>query len=237
MTEPSIYYPEQLKGRQLDAFLERGWYRMFQSLFTTHFITEQDRLYRVFWLRYNILSIRFSRRLRLLMQNNSRFSHSIKPTEVNEEVEALYALYKTGIDFDPASSVQQWLFGDSQANVFDSYMVEVRDKDLLIAVGVFDKGEKSIAGIMNFYHPAYKKCSPGKYLMLLKMQYAIAHKLQWYYPGYIIYGYSKFDYKLFADKDAAEIYIPELNSWLNYAPSVMDAVERADLTGEEDISQ
>ena len=33
-------------------------------------------------------------------------------------------------------------FGDSQANVFDSYMVEVRDKDLLIAVGVFDKGEK-----------------------------------------------------------------------------------------------
>ena len=109
LTEPSIYYPEQLKGRQLDAFLERGWYRMFQSLFTTHFITEQDRLYRVFWLRYNILSIRFSRRLRLLMQNNSRFSHSIKPTEVNEEVEALYALYKTGIDFDPASSVQQWL--------------------------------------------------------------------------------------------------------------------------------
>ena len=101
----------------------------------------------------------------------------------------------------------------------------VRDKDLLIAVGVFDKGEKNCGHHEFFTILPTKKCGPGKYLMLLKMQYAIAHKLQWYYPGYIIYGYSKFDYKLFADKDAAEIYIPELNSWLNYAPSVMDAVE------------
>lgn len=236
MTEPSIYYPEQLKGKQLDAFLERGWYRMFQSLFTTHFITEQDRFYRVFWLRYNLSLIKFGRKLKQLIQNNDRFSYSIKKTEPTEEVEALYAMYKTGINFDPAQSVQQWLFGDSLVNVFDSYMVEVRDNDLLIAIGVFDKGEKSIAGIMNFYHPAYKKFSPGKYLMLLKMRYALDCHLQWYYPGYIIYGYSKFDYKLFADKDAAEIYVPELNSWLSYDPSIMDAIERANQPGEDDIA-
>lgn len=236
MTEPSIYYPEQLKGKQLDAFLERGWYRMFQSLFTTHFITEHDRFYRVFWLRYNLYSVKFERKLQRLMQQNSNFTYVIKKAELTGELESLYAIYKTGINFDPAQSVQQWLFGDSKANVFDTYIVEVRDNGLLIAAGVFDKGEKSIAGIMNFYHPGYKKYSLGKYLMLLKMQYAIANGMQWYYPGYIIFGYSKFDYKLFADKDAAEIYIPELNSWLSYDPSIMDSIEKANQAGEEDVA-
>src|SRR6478609_11279297 len=139
MTDPSIYYPEQLKGKQLDAFLERGWYRMFQSLFTTHFITERDRLYRVFWLRYNLHSVRFERKLQRLMQLNNGFTYAIKKAALTDELESLYALYKTGISFDPAQSVQQWLFGDSEANVFDTYIVEVKDRDVLIAAGVFDK--------------------------------------------------------------------------------------------------
>lgn len=225
MTEPSIYYPEHLTGRQLDAFLEKGWYRMFQSVFTTHYINEKEKTYRVFWLRYNLKELELNRSNLKLLRQNQRFSHKIKKVVVNSEIEELYAIYKTGISFNPSDSVTNWLYGDAKNNVFDSYAVEIRDSGFLIGAGVFDKGAASIAGIMNFYHPDYKKFSIGKYLMLLKIEYAKKRGLDWYYPGYIIHGYPRFDYKLFADKNAAELYIPEADRWYKYHPDLPDAVE------------
>ena len=53
-------------------------------------------------------------------------------------------------------------------------MVQVRDGDKLIAVGYFDKGKTAIAGILNMYHPDYKQYSPGKFLMLKKLEYALS---------------------------------------------------------------
>ena len=61
--------------------------------------------------------------------------------------------------------------------------------------------------------------------MLQKMEYAKNLGMQWYYPGYIVYGYPKFDYKLFADKTAAELFIPELNGWMSYNPALLQAVD------------
>ena len=70
---------------------------------------------------------------------------------------------------------------------------------------------------MNFYHPDYKKYSLGKYLMLLKINHAKAMGKEWYYPGYIVPGNRRFDYKLFIGIEIAEIWVPESNNWLNYA--------------------
>lgn len=128
----------------------------------------------------------------------------------------MYELYKSSLTFTPASSVQNWLFDQQTNNVYDSFLVEVRDQCSLIAAGIFDNGQKSIAGIMNFFLPDYKKYSLGKYLMLLKIEYALSQGKKWYYPGYIVEGYPKFDYKLFVDKAAAEIFIPEQNGWRRY---------------------
>ena len=222
LSENYIYHPEQLNGEELDAFLERGWYRMGQSLFTTHFVSLQDHVYRVFWLRYNLTGIRFRKYRQRLLSRNKDFNVSLKPMELTDELEELYTLYKTGIDFEPALSVQHWLYGDQVNNVYDTQIFEIRDDHKLIAAGVFDNGNESIAGIMNFYHPDYKKYSLGKYLMLLKMEYAISKKMKWYYPGYVVYNYPAFDYKLFADKKASEIFIPELESWKLYDAELIE---------------
>ena len=88
-----------------------------------------------------------------------------------------------GAEAEP-NRMQQWLLQEQTNNVYDTAMIEVRDQGKLIAAGIFDKGRQSIAGILNFYHPGYNKYSLGKYLMLLKIDYAIAHSKQWYYPGY-----------------------------------------------------
>ena len=95
-------------------------------------------------------------------------------------------------------------------------MIEVRDGNILVAVGFFDKGTNAIAGILNFYHPDYKKFSLGKYLILQKIEFARANRFLYYYTGYISTHISKFDYKLFPDKRAIEVYLPVEKIWVPY---------------------
>lgn len=222
MTEPGIYYPAVLTGDQLDSFLAKGWYRMGQGIFTTHFVIQDDNLYRVYWLRYNLNLLSKSDSSKKIIKINRHFTTSILPLNISAELEELYAHYKSALSFNPAASVQQWLLEEQTNNVYDTTMIEVRDQGKLIAAGIFDKGRHSIAGILNFYHPGYKKYSLGKYLMLLKIEYALAEGIQWYYPGYIVQGYPKFDYKLFADKNAAELFIPEQNQWCRYEDGLIE---------------
>lgn len=225
MTEHGIYYPAEINGMQLDAFLAKGWYRMGQGIFTTNYVIQEDSFFRVYWLRYNLDLFKAGKRTRHIIKNNRNFTINIKPLLIDAELEELYSLYKTGISFEPAESVQSWLLERQTHNIYDSYVIEIRDEGLLIAAGIFDQGQQSLAGILNFYHPAYKKYSPGKYLMLLKMKHALSAGKKWYYPGYIVKDYSKFDYKLFADKTAAEIFIPEKDQWYTYSKDLLMNIE------------
>lgn len=234
MEEPGIYYPETLNAEQLDILLARGWYRMGQGIFTTKYIIQEEKVFRVFWLRYDLLKIRQRKIQQKINKVNSAFTTTVLPITITEEMETLYTLYKSEIEFEPAESVRDWLYDQQEKNVYNSWAIEIRDNGMLIAVGIFDISSTSIAGIMNFYHPAYKKYSLGKYLMLQKIAYAQKQQLQWYYPGYIVYAYPKFDYKLFADKAAAEIYLPEIQQWCLYNADLLDELEKNVILEESD---
>lgn len=212
-----IHFPEQLSASELDAYLAKGWYRMGQVIFTTNYIVYEDVLYRVYWLRYSVPEIHFNKTHQKIMNLNQGFSVAIRPLAITEELEELYAAYLSGVTFQAPESIQHFLFDGGMGDVYNSSVVEIRDKGRIIAAGIFDHGENSIAGIMNFYHPDYKKYSLGKYLMLLKVRFAKAVNKQWYYPGYIVEGNPRFDYKLFIGKDIASIYFPEFNNWANYS--------------------
>jgi arginine-tRNA-protein transferase len=86
----------------------------------------------------------------------------------------------------------------------------------LIAVGIFDKGTTTIAGIMNMYHPAYHSFSLGKYIMLHKIDFARANGIAWYYTGYISTASTRFDYKTFPDMASVEVYLPVEKKWVPY---------------------
>jgi arginine-tRNA-protein transferase len=223
LSENNIYYPEKLGGKELDYFLETGWYRMGQSIFTTHFILLNDYIHRVFWLRYDLKKIAFSKSQQRIKSRNQQFNVSVKPLEITDEIENLYAAYKTGINFQGAASVYYWLNGDRPPkNVFETELIEIRDKDKLIAVGVADWGAESLTGIMNFYHPDYKKFSLGKYLMMLKIELGQRRNFRWYYPGYIVYQRPEFDYKLSFNQDAVEVLLPEMKGWQSFQGRFID---------------
>lgn len=196
-----------IPGAALDYYLSQGYYRMRQDLFTCQFLPHDDQLYTVHWLRLVLRDVQYGSKQRQLLRLNAPFSVAVRPFRLMAEYENLYSLYYQSLDFEASATLAELLLAEGTAHsAFDSAIVEVRDGDLLIAAGVFDEGADSIAGIVNFYHPAYRKYSLGKYLMLLKIDYARQQQKMYYYPGYVVHDYPKFDYKLWACPAATEVF-------------------------------
>jgi arginyl-tRNA--protein-N-Asp/Glu arginylyltransferase len=205
-----------VKGALLDEYLAKGWYRMGAYIFTTHTLRPDDgKVYPVFWLRYNVANVRMGKRSTDIIKACAGFSARFCPFQLTGELEELYARYHASINFTASGTLENVLY-DVTRTVYDSYLIEIRDGNKLIAAGVFDRGRHAIAGIVNFFDPVYKKFSLGKLLVLLKYQYCIHNRIPIYYPGYYSPEYAKFDYKLFLDKNATEVYLPLANQWVAY---------------------
>ncbi|MGI4741399.1 MAG: hypothetical protein ACRYG7_40050 [Janthinobacterium lividum] len=202
-----------IPGIVLDYYLSQGYYRMRQDLFTCQFLPHDDQLYTVHWLRLVLRHVQYGSKQRYLLRHNASFVVTVRPFSLTPEYEALYALYLQGITFDTSLTLAELLLDENPHSVFNTQVIEVRDGNLLIAAGVFDQGIDSIAGIVNFYHPAYRQHSLGKYLMLLKIAHAAQEQKTYYYPGYLVHGYPKFDYKLFACPAATEVYDCRSGQW------------------------
>ena len=206
-----------MNGTKLDVCLNLGYFRMQQQVFTCQYVVFDNTYYPAYWLRINLSAVVLGPKQSRLMRVNSKFSVAVKAFVLSNEIESLYSLYRGKVDFDAPESVEACLLGGARKTVFDTYVVEVRDEGKLIAAGIFDNGQQSIAGIMNFYDPDYRKYSLGKYLMLLKMKHAQAYRKTYYYPGYIIVGYPKFDYKLFACEAATEVLDDTTGRWFPFS--------------------
>lgn len=222
-----IRYHHQVQGFLLDTYLNQGWFRIGQFIFTTDYVPAPETHYRVFWLRYRLESFTIGKKQEKLIAANNRFTVNILPLQLSQELDDLYNKYYEQLNFPASPSLQFNLyeFGGIESghhNVYDSHLIEIRENNKLIAAGIFDKGVSSLAGIINFYDPAYKKFSLGKYLMLLKIEYARRQKMEFYYPGYIALGYEKFDYKLFPGTETAEIYDPITDNWFAYDRELME---------------
>jgi len=202
-----------IRGDALDFYLAQGYYRMQQDLFTCQFVPFDGRLYTAHWLRLVLPRVHWGPEQRRLLRRNSRFAAAVRPFSLTAEYEELYARYRHAITFDAAPTIEAVLLGGAAHNVFTTYCIELRDEGRLVAVGIFDRGERSLAGILNFYDPTYSKHSLGKYLLLLKTEHARRLQLDYYYPGYLVHGYPKFDYKLFACLAATEAYDSILGLW------------------------
>jgi arginine-tRNA-protein transferase len=228
----AIHFPLHLTTQELDDYLSRGWFRMGQTIFTTDFVPVTDKVHPVYWLRLLVKRVQYGKKQKKLLAINKDFSISIRPFHISLELEELYLKYKSAVNFEAPPSVESFLLdgmGETFKSVYDTQVILLRDAGRLIAVGIFDRGEASIAGIMNFYDPLYKAKSPGKYLMLLKINYAIETGKLYYYPGYIVGGFSKFDYKLFPDPAATELYDSIKENWLPFDWSTLSGAVSYDM--------
>ncbi len=209
-----VYVPETLHHQELDAYLESGWFRMGQTIFTTNFLHFQDKLYSAIWLRIVLKDLVEETTQAKLFKQNSIFRHEIKRAEITPEKENLFERYRASVTFEASTSLNMLLMGKTATqNVFDTYAIDIYDNDKLIAVGYFDLGDRAGMGITSIYDPMYKKYSLGKYLIYLKIAYCKSLGLDYFYPGYFVPSYSYFDYKLTIGKVALQFLQLKSQQW------------------------
>lgn len=143
---------------------------------------------------------------------------------ITEADQQLFEIYSAATDFDGYSSLAKCLYGTEEPQedtLFDTRMISVYDGSKLIARGLFDLGSKAVMGKINYFDPAYRSYSPSKFMILKIVEQMRKKGWDWFYPGYIIVGRPKFDYKLFLGKESAEYYNPDQEAWLPYTEDIM----------------
>jgi leucyl-tRNA---protein transferase len=210
-----VHSPNYLSPEELDRYLEQGWFRMGQTIFTTSFLNFKKQFYSAVWLRVDLQNLKEDKAQQKLFRINEGFQIRFGKLVLDERKDKLYEEYRRSISFEASATLQQLLFRDSAMNVFDSSEVTVYDGERLIAAGIFDNGMKSAAGIISFYDPAYKKYSLGKYLIYLKMLYCKKKGMSYFYPGYFVPGYFSFDYKLAIGRSALEYFDLSSARWFS----------------------
>jgi arginyl-tRNA--protein-N-Asp/Glu arginylyltransferase len=191
-----VHCPQSLDLEELDHYLQRGWFRMGQTIFTTNFLHFKDQYYSAIWLRLKLKDFSQDGTQKKLSNRNSDFRVEVQRAEITPEKEELFAKYKSAVSFNASASLYALLYGKAIHNIYDTWEINIYDGVRLIACGFFDRGVNSAAGISCFYDPDYKKYSLGKYLIYLKITYCNQLGLEYFYPGYFVPGYSFFDYKL-----------------------------------------
>ncbi len=210
------HYPERIKGKELDDYLANGWYRMGQTIFTTHFLCFGETFYSAIWVRLDLQAHQFSKSLRkIIKRNNGRFQFHFGKAVIDVPRENLYQRYRAIFPGMIAPSILDSLQDGDHFNVYNTYEFTVYDGAKLIAVSYFDLGENSIASILGFYDPEYKPFSLGLYTMLMEVEYGKIQGFKYFYPGYVVPGYDRFEYKLRIGP--VDYYDLRSGDWLPYA--------------------
>lgn len=208
-------YPEHLLAEELDAYLARGWYRMGQSIFTTHFLCFGDQFYSAVWVRLALKNYQYSKSLRKnLRQNRARFKITYNKSKLTYEKEQLYQRYKASFPGMLAPTLKESLLDGEEFNIFQTYEVNVFDGNRLVAASFFDVGKDSAASILGIYDPLYSPHSLGLFTMLMEIEYCLQHDMSFFYPGYVVPGYPRFDYKLRIGE--VQYYNLNTNNWLSF---------------------
>ena len=143
---------DEVKGEILDYYLVKGWYRMGMYVFTTSVLQTEESAFPVYWLRYAIPQIQLNKSNLALIKKNQHFTVNYQPLTHTQELEDLHSTYYQSIDFETSPDLQEFIFEPGK-DIFDTYVIEIREAGRLIAAGIFDKGKDSIAGIRIFFSP------------------------------------------------------------------------------------
>ena len=210
-----LHTPFFIQPEELDDYLDRGWFRMGQMIFTCHILCFNDEVYSTIWMRLNLKDFTFKRSMRKILNRNDRlFRVKIGDPVFEGDRQILYQKHKRRFEGYIPGTLKESLFGLEEDNIYNTREISVYDGDRLIAISYFDIGSKSMASIMGLFDPDYEKYSLGIYTMIKEVEFGMNNRLHFYYPGYVVPGYKKFDYKLrIGDMD---LYDVPSKSWIPY---------------------
>ncbi|MFK7935331.1 MAG: arginine-tRNA-protein transferase, partial [Saprospiraceae bacterium] len=147
-------------------------------------------------------------------RNAQRFTYKIRPAQLTYRKDRLYQRYRKHFRGRLANTLRESLQDGSDKNIFNTQEICIYDGDQLVAFSFFDIGVHGMASIMGIYHPDYQSFSLGYYSMLLEIQFGLENNFHYYYPGYVVPGFERFEYK--KRIGPVQYYNPVLQDWQLY---------------------
>lgn len=191
------HYPTTIAPETLDKYLATGWHPMGQAMYTCKFNFFNSRLFSTIWTRTRLRDYTFrGSNRRLMRRNGRRFRVEYRPFELTPEHELLFNRYARDFKGRLSLSLSMYLLDERDRNIFNTMECRVYEGERMVAYSCFHLGETSLASIVAIYDPDYKRYSLGYYTLLLELAYGLENGFSWLYPGYVIPGNPRFDYKL-----------------------------------------
>ena len=189
------FYAEEVSPRQLDALLASGWRHFGTHFFRYNIGVYQSELRRVFPLRINLENFSFSKSQRKIVRKNQDLQIVVRPVEITEEKETLFARHKQRFEANIPDSLYDFLDFDAAFVPCEALEICVYKNEKLLAASFFDVGANSISSVYAMFEPSEATRSLGIFTMLLEIEYALANAKEFYYQGYAYEGNSFYDYK------------------------------------------
>jgi len=192
------HFPDNtVPAKQLDKLLATGYFRTGNYMMRTRVLYFNEEILNTLHIRIVLAGHQFSKGLqRIMRKNNAKFTYTIQPLNLTTEKELLYKQHRKRFKGNASNSLSAFLYDNYNKNIFNTLEIDIFEEDKLVGFSFFDVGMKSMASIIGIFDQNYEKYSLGIYSMLLEMEYAKSLQLKYYYPGYVAYEPSQFNYKL-----------------------------------------
>lgn len=197
-----LHRPKAIEDCELDAYLESGWYRQGQGMFSTYATISRRILMAAPWIRVPTFGYSLSKNLRRLRnKNGNQLTHHIGQANITPYREEMFQFFRQYFKGEFYESLDSALFcyRSQPGSIFDSREITFYRNGRLVGYSYFDVGQSSIASILNIYDYEHMKYSLGMYSILLQLEWCQENGIEYYYPGYAMPENPRFDYKLRID--------------------------------------
>ncbi|MFN8282531.1 MAG: hypothetical protein U0U67_04915 [Chitinophagales bacterium] len=207
---------KEVEPENLDKFLADGYFRTGNYLLRTRVLYYEKDILNTLHIRIDLANHRVPKRLqKKINRNNLIFTHTIQPFKITEEKERLYQLHRKRFSGNNSPTLSAFMYDNYNKEIFNTFEINIYHEQNLIGYCIFDVGNNSMASILGIYHPDFSKYSIGIYSMVLELEYAKTYGLKYYYPGYVAYEPSKFNYKL-KISETVEFYDWFTKKWISF---------------------
>jgi arginyl-tRNA--protein-N-Asp/Glu arginylyltransferase len=212
MTNPNVPNPkyfndyfiaDRLSLIEWDCLLNEGWDRVGYYFFRKRYDAFEGFNQNLDFIRLKLelmplrfaldKTFAFSKSQRILQRKNSDLQRYFRRATINDEKLLLFEEWHKARFGGSTTAMTEWINGDNTP--FPSMECALYDKDKLVAVSFFDETRKSNYSTLAFYTPEEARRSLGTYTMISEIEFGLAHKKKFHYPGHAHHENTMYNYK------------------------------------------
>lgn len=183
------------KWEDVDLYWAKGWHSGFCDFRRSNFDVYKGRYRKAFPTRYKLGEFVFTKSLRRILKKNQDLKTVIRPLRITPEKSKLHEFHHFLRYHEPPR--KSLLEAYKYIVYYPSKLMElcIFKENKLVACSIFEVGNRAMVGNISFWDSKEASRSLGIFTILLEVQYALRHGMNWYYLGLYYKQNPNYQYK------------------------------------------